>query len=237
MVAPLCGQHGLQLGIADAFLDHFPQRAADPALDVVFLPPHQSARDDLRHRMRREDCLERLAGGAHAVEVTIDAGRFRGKADLQRLHQARDRVLELDGHPGKVHTVVDRSHRRHRDSMRRQDVEDLLRRPDMVVGVARATDVMHADVEPVAVALEGLGQATELVVALDDEHTLAFTRERCGCGQSADAGTDDDDVPLRHDAPPEPRISPYPIASGVDRGQRASSSASNANDASQCVPT
>jgi hypothetical protein len=46
---------------------------------------------------------------------------------------------------------------------------------------------MHADVETVAVAFEGLGQATELTVALDDEDTLALTRERCRRGQSADS--------------------------------------------------
>ncbi len=189
-------------GSPTVLLDHFPQRAADPPLDLFFLPPLQPARNQLRHRVRRQHRLERLARGPHAVEVAVDASGVGRKARLERLDQSRGGMFEFHGHAGEVHAVVDGAHRGHRNAVRRERVEHLLGRAHLALCLAGATDVVHSDVEPVAIALERLGQPTQLRMALQDQDSLAFMRKRRCRGEAPDAGADDDDVPLRHDAPP-----------------------------------
>jgi len=192
---PTGGEYRLQFRIGNALADDFQQRPPDPALDLLVLPPHQAARHELRHRMRSEHGFQRLARRLHAVEVAVDPRRFAREPGLQCLHEPLDRVLEVDRHAGKVHAVVHRPHRRHRNAVRRQHVEDLFCRAGAAVGLPGTADVVHANVEAIAVALERLRQSAQLRMPLEHQHALAFPRERSGGREAANAGPDDDDVP------------------------------------------
>ena len=64
-------------------------------------------------------------------------------------------------------------------------------------GILHLADVVHAHIPLVAGAMEGMGESPRHVVPLQNQHALATVlREQRRGGQSADAGADNDRVPL-----------------------------------------
>jgi hypothetical protein len=144
------------------------------------------------HREQRERALPRR--GAR-LEPAIDRLGLCREARGERTAVGGFWMLDAKPQARRLHDVV---WVRARDEAQRVAGEPAEQATEMTVRSrlrADAADVVHAGREAPVAPAEGLRQPAGPSVLLEHEHALAASRQCCRCGQSADAGPDDDCVP------------------------------------------
>ncbi len=148
--------------------------------------------DGTRQRLGAEEAAGAACGLLDELEIAVDGGFLIGKG--------LNHALTPGGAPGDIlkaliaddDGVVDIAHGLPLEAVAGDLVEEP---PDGGLGVVNLADIVQTDVPVIVLALEHMGEAAGLGVALQDQNPLfgAFC-EQSGNPETADARPDDDGV-------------------------------------------